>query len=283
MAPSGTVGVVGAGTMGAGIAQTFATAGYDVTLVDVAEPQLARGLKAIESSLAKLDEKKKLPGAPSEILSRIATATDVGALGHAGIVIEAAFEDPKVKADLFAKLDHVTPKDVILASNTSSISIDSLASRTGRPDRVAGMHFMNPVPIMTLVEVVRGPRTSDKTMNAILDLAKKLGKTPVISADRPGFIANRVLMPMINEAFFALEEGVGSATDIDLVMTLGMSHPIGPLRLADLIGLDVVLAILEVLERDLADRKYAPAPIIRKYVAAGHLGRKTGRGVYAYT
>ncbi len=283
MAPSGTVGVVGAGTMGAGIAQTFATAGYDVTLVDVAEPQLARGLKAIESSLAKLEEKKKLPGAPSEILSRIATATDVGALGHAGIVIEAAFEDPKVKADLFAKLDQVTPKDVILASNTSSISIDSLASRTGRPDRVAGMHFMNPVPIMTLVEVVRGPRTSDKTVNAILELAKKLGKTPVISADRPGFIANRVLMPMINEAFFALEEGVGSATDIDLVMTLGMSHPIGPLRLADLIGLDVVLAILEVLERDLADRKYAPAPIIRKYVAAGHLGRKTGRGVYAYT
>jgi 3-hydroxybutyryl-CoA dehydrogenase len=283
VAPIGTGGVVGAGTMGAGIAQTFATAGYDVTLVDVAEPQLARGLRAIESSLAKLEEKKKLPGAPSEILSRIATATDVGALGHAGIVIEAAFEDPKVKADLFAKLDQVTPKDVILASNTSSISIDSLASRTGRPDRVAGMHFMNPVPIMTLVEVVRGPRTSDKTMNAILELAKKLGKTPVISADRPGFIANRVLMPMINEAFFALEEGVGSAADIDLVMTLGMNHPIGPLRLADLIGLDVVLAILEVLERDLADRKYAPAPIIRKYVAAGHLGRKTGRGVYAYT
>jgi 3-hydroxybutyryl-CoA dehydrogenase len=283
VAPIGTVGVVGAGTMGAGIAQTFATAGYDVTLVDVAEPQLARGLRAIESSLAKLEEKKKLPGAPSEILSRIATATDVGALGHAGIVIEAAFEDPQVKADLFAKLDQVTPKDVILASNTSSISIDSLASRTGRPDRVAGMHFMNPVPIMTLVEVVRGPRTSDKTMNAILELAKKLGKTPVISADRPGFIANRVLMPMINEAFFALEEGVGSAADIDLVMTLGMNHPIGPLRLADLIGLDVVLAILEVLERDLADRKYAPAPIIRKYVAAGHLGRKTGRGVYAYT
>jgi len=281
--PSGTVGVVGAGTMGAGIAQTFATAGYDVTLVDVAEPQLARGLKAIESSLAKLEEKKKLPGAPSEILSRIATATDVGALGHAGIVIEAAFEDPKVKGDLFAKLDQVTPKDVILASNTSSISIDSLASRTGRPDRVAGMHFMNPVPIMTLVEVVRGPRTSDKTMNAIVDLARKLGKTPVISADRPGFIANRVLMPMINEAFFALEEKVGTAEDIDLVMTLGMSHPIGPLRLADLIGLDVVLAILEVLERDLADRKYAAAPIIRKYVAAGHLGRKTGRGVYAYT
>jgi 3-hydroxybutyryl-CoA dehydrogenase len=282
MAATTTVGVVGAGTMGAGIAQTFATAGYDVTLVDVAASQLERGLEAIESSLAKLEEKGKLPGAPSGILSRIATATDVGALGHAGIVIEAAFEDPKVKAELFAKLDQVTAKGTILASNTSSISIDSLASRTGRPDRVAGMHFMNPVPLMTLVEVVRGPRTSDKTMHEILDLAKKLGKTPVVSADRPGFIANRVLMPMINEAFFALEEKVGTAEDIDLVMTLGMNHPMGPLRLADLIGLDVVLAILEVLERDLADRKYAPAPIIRRYVDAGDLGRKTGRGVYSY-
>jgi 3-hydroxybutyryl-CoA dehydrogenase len=282
MAATTTVGVVGAGTMGAGIAQTFATAGYDVTLVDVAASQLERGLEAIESSLAKLEEKGKLPGAPSGILSRIATATDVGALGHAGIVIEAAFEDPKVKAELFAKLDQVTAKGTILASNTSSISIDSLASRTGRPDRVAGMHFMNPVPLMTLVEVVRGPRTSDKTMHEILDLARKLGKTPVVSADRPGFIANRVLMPMINEAFFALEEKVGTAEDIDLVMTLGMNHPMGPLRLADLIGLDVVLAILEVLERDLADRKYAPAPIIRRYVDAGDLGRKTGRGVYSY-
>jgi 3-hydroxybutyryl-CoA dehydrogenase len=282
VATTGSVGVVGAGTMGAGIAQTFAMAGYDVTLVDVAEPQLARGLAAIEVSLARLDEKQRLTVTPSQILARIATATDVGALGSAGIVIEAAFEDPQVKKDLFAKLDQVAAKGVILASNTSSISIDSLASRTGRPDRVAGMHFMNPVPIMTLVEVVRGPRTSDQTMNAIRDLAKKLGKTPVVSADRPGFIANRVLMPMINEAFFALEEKVGTADDIDLVMTLGMNHPIGPLRLADLIGLDVVLAILEVLERDLADRKYAPAPNIRRYVEAGHLGRKTGRGVYPY-
>ena len=278
-----TVGVVGAGTMGAGIAQAFAMAGYDVTLVDVAAPQLERGLRAIESSLAKLEEKKKLSGTPSEILSRIATATDVGALGHAGVVVEAAFEDPKVKAELFAKLDGVVPRDAVLASNTSSISIDSLASRTHRPDRVAGMHFMNPVPIMTLVEVVRGPRTSEKTLREVIDLAKKLGKTPVVSADRPGFIANRVLMPMINEAFFALEEKVGTAEDIDLVMTLGMNHPIGPLRLADLIGLDVVLAVLQVLERDLADRKYAPAPIIRRYVDAGHLGRKSGRGVYVYT
>jgi 3-hydroxybutyryl-CoA dehydrogenase len=278
----GSIGVVGAGTMGAGIAQTFAMAGYDVTLVDVAAPQLERGLMTIESSLARLEEKKKLHGSPSEILSRIATATDVGALGHAGLVVEAAFEDPKVKAELFAKLDTVVPKAAVLASNTSSISIDSLASRTGRPDRVAGMHFMNPVPIMTLVEVVRGPRTSDATLQEVIDLAKKLGKTPVVSADRPGFIANRVLMPMINEAFFALEEKVGTAEDIDLVMTLGMNHPIGPLRLADLIGLDVVLAILQVLERDLGDRKYTPAPIIRRYVEAGDLGRKSGRGVYAY-
>ncbi len=276
------VGVVGAGTMGAGIAQTFATHGYDVTMVDLSTAQLERGLAAIASSLAKLEEKKKLPSSAQEIASRIHTATDVGVLRDAGIVVEAAFEDPKVKADLFAKLDRITAPDVILASNTSSISIDALASRTGRPDRVAGMHFMNPVPIMTLVEVVRGPRTSGATLSAILDLARRLGKTPVVSADRPGFIANRVLMPMINEAFFALDEKVGTAEDIDLVMTLGMNHPIGPLRLADLIGLDVVLAVLEVLERDLHDRKYAPAPIIRRYVGAGRLGRKTGRGVYAY-
>jgi len=278
----GKVGVVGAGTMGAGIAQTFATAGYDVTMVDLATPQLERGLAAIASSLAKLEEKRKLPGAPSEILARIRTSTDVSAVADAGLVVEAVFEDPKVKADLFGRLDGVTAKDVILVTNTSSISIDSLAARTARPGLVAGMHFMNPVPIMQLVEVVRGPRTSDRTLATVIELAKKLGKTPVVSVDRPGFIANRVLMPMINEAFFALEEKVGTAEDIDLVMTLGMNHPIGPLRLADLIGLDVVLAILEVLERDLGDRKYTPAPMIRRYVEAGNLGRKTGRGVYVY-
>ena len=276
------IGVVGAGTMGAGIAQSFATAGYHVTLVDVGAPQLERGMKSISGSLAKLEERKKLPAPAAEIAGRITTSTDVGALRDAGLVVEAAFEDPKVKADLFASLDRTTRKDIILASNTSSISIDSLASRTSRPDRVAGMHFMNPVPIMTLVEVVRGPRTSDETIDAVTAIAKRLGKTPVVSADRPGFIANRVLMPMINEAFFALEEKVGTAEDIDLVMTLGMNHPIGPLRLADLIGLDVVLAILEVLEHDLKDRKYAAAPNIRRYVDAGHLGRKTGHGVYVY-
>ena len=282
MGSVGKVGVVGAGTMGAGIAQTFATAGYDVTMVDLATPQLERGLAAIASSLAKLEEKRKLPGAPSEILARIRTSTDVSAVADAGLVVEAVFEDPKVKADLFGRLDGVTAKDVILVTNTSSISIDSLAARTARPGLVAGMHFMNPVPIMQLVEVVRGPRTSDRTLATVIELAKKLGKTPVVSVDRPGFIANRVLMPMINEAFFALEEKVGTAEDIDLVMTLGMNHPIGPLRLADLIGLDVVLAILEVLERDLGDRKYTPAPMIRRYVEAGNLGRKTGRGVYVY-
>ncbi len=276
------VGVVGAGTMGAGIAQTFATAGFDVTMVDVAAPQLERGMKTIRSSLAKLEEKMKLPGAPAAILSRITTATDLSALRDASLVVEAAFEDPTVKAELFAKLDALTKKDVILASNTSSISIDSLASRTSRPERVAGMHFMNPVPITTLVEVVRGARTSDETLGAIVDLAKRLGKTPVVSADRPGFIANRILMPMINEAFFALEEKIGTALDIDLVMTLGMNHPIGPLKLADLIGLDVCLAVIEVLQRDLADEKYRPAAVLKELVAAGRLGRKTGRGVYDY-
>ena len=276
------VGVVGAGTMGAGIAQTFATAGFDVTLVDVGQAQLDRGMKTIQASLAKLEEKKKLPSAASEIVGRITTATDVAALGDAGLVVEAAFEDPSLKADLFAKLDQVAPKGVILASNTSSISIDSLAARTRRPDRVAGMHFMNPVPIMELVEVVRGPRTSAETLGAIVDLAKRLGKTPVVSADRPGFIANRILMPMINEAFLALEESVGTATDIDTVMTLGMNHPIGPLRLADLIGLDVCVAIMQVLERDLGQAKYAPAKNLQELVSAGRLGRKTGEGVYSY-
>ena len=276
------VGVVGAGTMGAGIAQSFATAGFDVTLVDIGQAQLDRGMKTVQASLAKLEEKKKLPGPAAEIVARITSTTDIGALGDAGLVVEAAFEDPTLKADLFAKLDHVAPRGVILASNTSSISIDSLASRTRRPDRVAGMHFMNPVPIMSLVEVVRGARTSAETLGAIVDLTKRLGKTPVVSADRPGFIANRILMPMINEAFLALEEGVGNATDIDTVMTLGMNHPIGPLRLADLIGLDVCVAIMQVLERDLGQAKYAPAKNLQELVRSGRLGRKSGEGVYSY-
>ncbi|HZP96985.1 MAG TPA: 3-hydroxyacyl-CoA dehydrogenase NAD-binding domain-containing protein [Candidatus Limnocylindria bacterium] len=276
------VGVVGAGTMGSGIAQTFAMNGHDVTMVDVAEAQLERGLATIRGSLAKLAEKDKLVAPPGEIAARIRAATDVAALADADLVVEAAYEDPAVKQELFATLDRVTRKDVILASNTSSISIDALAARTTRPGRVAGMHFMNPVPVMRLVEVVRGPRTSEETLGAIVDLAKRLGKTPVVSADRPGFIANRILMPMINEAFLALDEKVGTAEDIDTVMTLGMNHPIGPLRLADLIGLDVCVAIMEVLERDLGSAKYAPAPNLRRLVAEGRLGRKSGRGVYDY-
>ncbi len=276
------VGVVGAGTMGSGIAQTFAMNGHDVAMVDVADAQLERGMRTIRGSLAKLEEKRKLSAPARDIAARIHTATDVAVLRDAELVVEAAFEDPAVKQELFAKLDAVTRADVILASNTSSISIDALASRTKRPDRVAGMHFMNPVPLMQLVEVVRGPRTSPETLAAIVDLAKGLGKTPVVSADRPGFIANRILMPMINEAFLALDENVGSPEDIDTVMTLGMNHPVGPLRLADLIGLDVCVAIMEVLERDLASAKYAPAPNLRRLVAEGRLGRKSGRGVYDY-
>ncbi|HUQ41115.1 MAG TPA: 3-hydroxyacyl-CoA dehydrogenase NAD-binding domain-containing protein [Candidatus Limnocylindrales bacterium] len=276
------VGVVGAGTMGAGIAQTFATAGFDVTLIDVGEPQLARGVASIKSSLAKLEEKKKLPQDAAQIAARIVTTTDMAALGDAGLVVEAAYEDPSVKGDLFAKLDQLAPKGVVLASNTSSISIDGLAARTRRPDRVVGMHFMNPVPIMALVEVVRGARTSPETLAATIEMAKRLGKTAVVSADRPGFIANRILMPMINEAFRALDENVGSPEDIDTVMTLGMNHPIGPLRLADLIGLDVCVAIMDVMARDLGRDQYAPSENLRALVKDGRLGRKSGRGVYEY-
>jgi 3-hydroxybutyryl-CoA dehydrogenase len=277
------VGVVGAGTMGHGIAQTFATAGFDVTLVDVDPEQVERAVTKIKFSLDLLEKKGKLPGPASDIAARVKTATDITSLRDAGLVVEAAYEDPKVKGDLFAKLDEVAQRDVILASNTSSISIDGLASRTRRPDRVAGMHFMNPVPIMQLVEVVKGPRTSDETLASVVELAKKLGKTPVVSADRPGFIANRILMPMINEAFRALEEEVGTAEDIDQVMTLGMAHPIGPLRLADLIGLDVCVAIMDVLARDLGDDRYAPPRSLRALVKEGRLGRKSGQGVYRYT
>ena len=276
------VGVVGAGTMGNGIAQTFAMAGHDVTMVDVGQAQLERAQRSIRASLAKLEEKKRLTGSADEIAARVHTASDVTALSDVDLVVEAAFEEPKTKQALFARLDSVTRPDVILASNTSSIPIQTLASKTARPARVIGMHFMNPVPVMQLVEVVRAPATSDETLHTIVALAKALGKTPVVSADRPGFIANRILMPMINEAFLALEEGVGTAEGIDTVMTLGMNHPMGPLRLADLIGLDVCLAIMEVLQRDLGSDKYAPAPNLRRLVAAGRLGRKSGRGVYEY-
>jgi len=276
------VGVVGAGTMGSGIAQVCATAGMQVLLVDVSLDQLRRGREAMEASLAKLASKGQLERGPAETLGRVRTSTSLADLGRVGIVIEAAFEDVAVKTDIFRRLDAACRPDALLASNTSSISITTLASATRRADRVVGMHFMNPVPLMGLVEVVRGLATSDATVAQVRELAERLGKTVVEAKDSPGFISNRVLMPMINEAVFALEEGVGTAEGIDTVMRLGMGHPLGPLALADLIGLDVCLAILEVLHRDLGDDKYRPAPLLRRYVAAGWLGRKTKRGFHTY-
>ena len=279
----GSVGVVGAGTMGAGIAQVCATAGLQTVLVDVGIDQLNRAMGNILASLAKLAEKGKLPGGdPQSVAGRIRTATDLDALRNVDLAIEAVFEDQAVKEDVLRKLDATCRGGAVIASNTSSISITRLAAATRRPELVAGMHFMNPVPLMPLVEVVRGLQSSDETVALVKGLAGRLGKTAVEAKDSPGFISNRVLMPLINEAFFALDERVGSAEDIDTVLKLGMNHPMGPLALADLIGLDVCLAILEVLHRDLGDDKYRPAPLMRTYVAAGWLGRKSGRGVYSY-
>ena len=275
------VGVVGAGTMGAGIAQVCATAGLQVVLVDVGLEQLQRGQATIGDSLAKLEPKGRLPRPASEIAGRIRTSTDLHDLAKVDVVIEAAFEDVTVKSDLFKKLDAACKPDAVLASNTSSISITRLAAATTRPAQVVGMHFMNPVPVMGYVELIRGLQTSDATMERTRALAKTLGKTAVESSDTPGFIANRVLMPMINEAVFALSEGVGTADAIDTMMK-GLNFPMGPLALADLIGLDVCLAILEVLQRELGDPKYRPAPLLRQYVHAGWLGRKSGRGFFRY-
>ena len=278
-----TIGIIGSGTMGSGIAQVFAQAGHQVLLHDVSQPALDRARAGIDRSLAKFVDKGKLtPDDRDAALGRLTLATSLDTLGAADYVIEAIVESVDAKRDLFRALDGVTRPDVILASNTSSISITLIGAATTRPDKVLGMHFMNPVPLMTLVELIRGQATSDASMEAATRLTTALGKVPVEASDYPGFIANRILMPMINEAFYALMEGVGTREAIDSVMKLGMNHPMGPLTLADFIGLDLCLAILEVLHDGLGDPKYRPCPLLRRLVDAGHLGRKTGRGVYEY-
>ena len=278
-----TVGVIGAGTMGSGIAQVFAQAGFSVRLVDIAAPLLERARGTMAKSLGRFVEKKKLsPDDRDAVLGRLSFVTNLDALADADYVVEAILEDADAKRDLFARLDSVTRPEVILASNTSSISITALGAATRRPDKVLGMHFMNPVPLMALVEMIRGQSTSDASMQTASALCVQLGKTPVEAADYPGFIANRILMPMINEAIFAVMEGVGTPEAIDSVMKLGMNHPMGPLALADFIGLDVCLAILNVLQEGIGDPKYRPCPLLRRMVAAGHLGRKSGQGFYAY-
>jgi 3-hydroxybutyryl-CoA dehydrogenase len=277
------VAVVGAGTMGNGIAQVFAMCEASVLLVDVNAAGLAKGVAAIEKSLAKFAEKGILTQeAAKAARERLGTATDLAAVTQVDLAVEAVSERADIKKKVFAQLDAQVPPATILATNTSSISITEIAAATKRADRVIGMHFMNPVPLMKLVEIIRGQETSDATMKTIVECSRSLDKTPVEANDYPGFVSNRVLMPMINEAVYCLMEGVATREGIDTVMKLGMNHPMGPLALADLIGLDVCLDILEVLHKGLGDDKYRPCPLLRRYVVAGRLGKKSGKGFYDY-
>jgi 3-hydroxybutyryl-CoA dehydrogenase len=277
------VGVIGAGTMGNGIAQACATTGIDVTMVDVAQAAIDRGLGAIRGSLERLEKNEKITAeARATAVSRIEGTTDYGTLARCGIIVEAATENLELKLRILKQIDAIARPDAVLASNTSSISITQLAAVITQPERFVGMHFFNPVPMMALVEVIRGLQTSDETVATVQAFAKRLGKTPIVVRNSPGFVVNRILCPMINEAIFALQEGLASAEDIDNGMRLGCNHPIGPLALADMIGLDVMLAVMNVFYADFNDPKYRPAPLLKEMVAAGYLGRKSRRGFYRY-